>query len=113
MKLDLPRVRGAHGECGGAGNACTAEDRNKISIKYLEESTSDGRGRLTGEDERAVCKEEKEKRNSQGKDPRTFEESSQGGDFSTLQTNSQAEDPRTFKVPVERWRVQEKQKEDK
>ena len=29
MELDLPRVWGAHGECGGAGNSATAKDRQR------------------------------------------------------------------------------------
>ena len=40
-------------------------------------------------------------RNSEGKDPRTFEE------------NSQGEGPSIFKDPVEKWRGQEKRKEEK
>ena len=40
-----------------------------------------------------------------------MKENSQGGDLSTLEANSHGQDPRTFRDPVERWRVQEKQKE--
>ena len=112
MELDLPRVRGAHGEFqvqqGIKKDLCPtlqADFRWKevhIYEKYEWKW-----------DERDRCFEQKEMRNSQGKDPKTFEENSQGGGFRTLEANSQGEDPRTFKDPVERWRVQEKQKEEK
>ena len=59
-------------------------------------------------DESAFGIEQKEKRNSHGKDPRT-----KVGTLVPLKKNSQGEDPRTFKEPVERCRVQEKQKEEK
>ena len=39
MELDLPRVHFAHGKCGGAGNS---------GAEHEPESTSDGRGCLTG-----------------------------------------------------------------
>ena len=42
-----------------------------------------------------------------------MKENSQGGDLSTLEANSQRKHPRTFRDPVERWRVQEKQKKEK
>ena len=41
-----------------------------------------------------------------------MEENSQGEDLSTLEATSQGNDPRTFRNPVERWRAQEKQKEE-
>ena len=53
-ELDLPRLRGALGECGGKSGTCNGE-------------------RVEG----TLCKKEKEKRNSQGRDPRTFDENNQ------------------------------------
>ena len=45
MELDLPRVRGAHGECGGR-EFRYSKGPKKISVKYPEESTFDGRRSL-------------------------------------------------------------------
>ena len=47
MELDFPRVRGAHGARGGAGNSGAAKGRKRISAEFPE-STSDGRGCFTG-----------------------------------------------------------------
>ena len=47
MELDLPRVRGTHGECGGAGNSGTAKDGKKISVKFAK-STFHGKGCTPG-----------------------------------------------------------------
>ena len=42
LELDLPRVRGALGECGGAGKSGTPGDRKKWPIQ-LSNPTFDGR----------------------------------------------------------------------
>ena len=44
MELDLPRVRGAHGECGGAGSSGTAQDRERSRSSTPRGWRSDGRG---------------------------------------------------------------------
>ena len=90
LELDLPRIRSALGECGGAGS----QVQQRMSEQDLYQTPQvDSRwkgmphwrgGRVEG----AFCKEEKEKRNSQGKDPRTIDGNSQGGDLSTPETNS-------------------------
>ena len=90
LELDLPRVRGALGECGGAGKSGTLGDRkgglsNSPSRRPMEEDVLAVR-LVSGNGMRKTFVEKrkrKEKRNRQGKDPRTLRD------------------------PVERWRVQE------
>ena len=84
MELDLPHVRCAHGERGGAGKCRNSKGSKKISVQFPE-STSDSRGctpaRLVNAN--VMRESSAKKRNSQGKDPRTFEEDTQGGDLTT------------------------------
>ena len=71
VELDLPRVLGAHGECEEQGS-------EKISVKFLEEQRSDGRGCTAvrvaiGNGMRQLFVENKEEcRNLQGKDPKNL-----------------------------------------
>ena len=87
LELDFPRVRGTHGECGGAGNSGAARE---VDVPWMRKRMLHW---VTYEGEKVEGiygkKKEKEKRNSQGKDPRTFKE------------------------PVERWRVLRNRKEKK
>ena len=65
-------------------------------------------------DEKDSCKKTKRKEKQPGvRTRRPLQEHSQGGDLTTLEANSQGKDPRTLCNPIERWRVQEKQKEEK
>ena len=117
LELDLPRVRSALGECGGAGKSGTLVIAREVyPTLQVDVQWKRMHSREICEwkwDEKGFRKKRKEKRNSQGKDSRTSDESRQGGDLSTLEANSQGEDPRTFRDPVERWRVQEKEKKEK
>ena len=66
MELDLPRVRGAHGEGGGAGSSGAKKGTNKAFIQFTK-STFDGRGctlvsMMNGNGTRDLfCKEQRKK----------------------------------------------------
>ena len=94
LEFDLPRTRGALGECGGAGKSGTAKDDRKRPFIKLTKSTSHGRGCFTGGgvEVKGLKEPFAKKRNSQSTDPTTFDENSQGGAFSTPEASR---DPKT------------------
>ena len=119
LELDLPRVRGALSECGGAGKSGTATDvrnrplSNSPSRRPMEDDASFG-GLVKGERlKELVAKKKKNRETARVRTQGLMMETAKVGTSVPPEANSLEEDPRTFKEPVERWRVQRKRKEKK
>ena len=98
LKLDLPRVWSAPGECGGAGKSGTRGLQERF-IK-LSKSTSNGRGCTCGRlvngnrMRKTFVKNEKKRATARVRTRELLIKSRRCGDLSALETNSQEKDLR-------------------